>query len=59
MSSYYYDDDYDAYDHMTSDPVDFQTYGYGGFGYDTSHIQPNEARPEIFLIFKVIHHRKV
>ena len=26
MSRYYGGDDYDAFDHMTNDPVDFQTY---------------------------------
>lgn len=49
MSRYYYDEDYDAYDHMTNDPFDFQMYGYGGFGYDTSHIQPDEPRSEICI----------
>lgn len=31
--------DYDPFEHMTNDPVDFQTHGYGGFGYDTSHVK--------------------
>mmetsp|Transcript_36472 Transcript_36472/g.74405 ORF Transcript_36472/g.74405 Transcript_36472/m.74405 type:complete len:851 (+) Transcript_36472:234-2786(+) len=54
----YSDDDYDAYDdyddydvvdHMTNDPIDFQINGYGGFGYDTSHIGPDEPRSEMCL----------
>ncbi len=56
MSSYYdsdddYNDDYsyDAAEHMTNDPVHFQMFGYGGFGYDTSHIGPDEPRPELCI----------
>merc|ERR1719375_837223 len=29
------------------DEIDFQMYGYGGFGYDTSHIKPDSAQPAI------------
>ena len=47
MSRYYGGDDYDAYDHMTNDPVDFATHGYGGFGYDTSHVPKDEPRSEL------------
>ena len=41
MSDYDYDDDYeyDPWNHMVNDPVDFQMNGYGGFGYDTSHVK--------------------
>ncbi len=47
---YDYDyDDYDVIDHMTNDPIDFQIYGYGGFGYDTSHIAPDEERSEMCI----------
>ena len=45
----YYDDDYDSYGdeydpvrHMAEDPIHFQMYGYGGFGYDTSHVPKDE-----------------
>lgn len=27
--------------------VEFQIYGYGGFGYDTSHVKPDDVQPEI------------
>ena len=57
MSNYYddyddydYDDyDYDPWDHMTNDPVDFAMHGYGGFGYDTSHIQQDEKQSEMCI----------
>ncbi|KAL7430030.1 hypothetical protein ACHAXM_001984 [Skeletonema potamos] len=57
MSSYYYDSDddyydhysYDAAEHMTNDPVHFQMYGYGGFGYDTSHIGPDEPMSDMCI----------
>jgi len=44
-----YDDDYeyDPSDHMTNDPVGFYTHGYGGYGYDTSHVPRDEAKPEL------------
>lgn len=42
-------DAYDAYDHMISDPVDFQMHGYGGFGYDTSHVAPDSSKPTLTL----------
>ena len=32
---------------MTQDPLSFYTFGYGGFGYDTSHVPPNEETPVI------------
>ena len=46
----YYDDDYeyDPYSHMTNDPLDYYTHGYGGFGYDTSHVKKDESRTELF-----------
>ena len=37
---------------MTNDPVDFQTYGYGGFGYDTSHVAKDEPHSELTLAAK-------
>ena len=48
----YSDDDYDYEDynplqHMMDDPVHFQMYGYGGFGYDTSHVPRDEPEPPI------------
>jgi hypothetical protein len=43
-----YSDDYDPFDHMTNNPVDFYTRGYGGFGYDTSHVKKDEPRSELF-----------
>jgi hypothetical protein len=48
-SDSYYDSDgsYDAAAHMMGDPVDFQMYGHGGFGYDTSHIQKDDPTPDI------------
>mmetsp|Transcript_7813 Transcript_7813/g.11472 ORF Transcript_7813/g.11472 Transcript_7813/m.11472 type:complete len:207 (+) Transcript_7813:90-710(+) len=52
-----YDDYYDGNDsedyeydpawHMTNDPVDFAMNGYGGFGYDTSHVQSDEPISEL------------
>ena len=47
----YYDDDfgYDVMAHMAEDPVDFYTNGYGGFGYDTSHVEPNEKHSNLYL----------
>lgn len=42
-----YGDDYDPVEQMARDPVAFQMYGYGGFGYDTSHVRPDEARQEL------------
>eukprot|EP00656_Telonema_subtile_P022442 TRINITY_DN23580_c0_g2_i2.p1 TRINITY_DN23580_c0_g2~~TRINITY_DN23580_c0_g2_i2.p1 ORF type:complete len:297 (-),score=38.64 TRINITY_DN23580_c0_g2_i2:4-894(-) len=27
--------------------LDFQTHGYGGFGYDTSHVEPDEPEPAL------------
>ena len=49
---YYSDDDeYDPMRHMMEDPVDFQMHGYGGFGYDTSHVRPDE--PLSALVKKV------
>ena len=50
----YYDDHggYDVVEHMTSDPVDFYTYGYGGFGYDTSQVKPNEKDPPVIQAAK-------
>jgi len=42
-----YGADYDAVEHMTRDPVGFQMHGYGGFGYDTSHVRPDEVPPEL------------
>jgi hypothetical protein len=33
---------------MTNDPVDFYTRGYGGFGYDTSHVKKDEPRTDLF-----------
>lgn len=47
MNAYFYGEDYDASSHMMNDPVDFQTYGYGGFGYDTSHVPQNEPKSEL------------
>ena len=32
---------------MAEDPVHFQMYGYGGFGYDTSHVPKDEPEPPI------------
>jgi len=34
-------EDYDGY-YGGVDDITFQMYGYGGFGYDTSHVKPNE-----------------
>lgn len=49
MSDYSDDDyDYDAVDHMTNDPVGFYTYGYGGFGYDTSHVKKDGQHSEFY-----------
>ena len=45
---YHYSDDYDPYDHMTNDPIDYYTNGYGGFGYDTSHVKKDETHSELF-----------
>ncbi|KAL3940289.1 MAG: hypothetical protein SGBAC_005150 [Bacillariaceae sp.] len=48
----YYDDhgDYDAYAHMTSDPVDYAVYGYGGFGCDTSHVAAPEDHSHMYKL---------
>ena len=45
-----FDDDgeYDVVAHMTDDPVDFYTNGYGGFGYDTSHVAGPEPHSELY-----------
>jgi hypothetical protein len=45
-------DDYDPMDHMMNDPVGFQIHGYGGFGYDTSHVPQDGNRPEIVVAAK-------
>lgn len=44
---YDYDYEYDPYEHMANDPLSFYTHGYGGFGYDTSHVPPDEDTPDI------------
>jgi len=44
---YAYDSDYDAMEHMMNDPVGFQTYGYGGFGFDTSNVPPDDPTPPL------------
>lgn len=46
----YFDEfgDYDPMEHMVKDPVDFQMYGYGGFGYDTSHVPKDEDHSELY-----------
>ena len=41
-------EDYDPSDHMMNDPVGFQIHGYGGFGYDTSHVEPSEEHSELY-----------
>ena len=41
-------DDYDPVDHMVNDPVGFQIHGYGGFGYDTSHIKADQEHSELY-----------
>lgn len=47
------DDDYNPMRHMMEDPVDFQMHGYGGFGYDSSHVPPDE--PPSALVKKVMY----
>eukprot|EP00978_Attheya_sp_CCMP212_P018217 scaffold49527_cov53-Attheya_sp.AAC.5 len=39
-------------DHMINDPVGFQIHGYGGFGYDTSHVPQDGNPPEIVVAAK-------
>lgn len=47
MDYYDSDGDYDAFGHMSGDPLDFYTNGYGGFGYDTSHVPKDDQKAEI------------
>ena len=47
MDYYDSDGDYDAFGHMSGDPYDFYTNGYGGFGYDTSHVPKDDRKAEI------------
>jgi hypothetical protein len=49
MSRYYGGDDYDAFGHMTNDPVDTDMVG---FGYDTSHVAKDEPHSELTLAAK-------
>jgi hypothetical protein len=36
------------FDFYYGDPVAFQMYGYGGFGYDTSHVPPDQQHSELY-----------
>jgi hypothetical protein len=45
-------DDYDPWDHMVNDPEDFQMNGYGGFGYDTSHVKSDGNHSALALAAK-------
>jgi hypothetical protein len=41
--------DYDDFDYFDDyDPVDFQINGYGGFGYDTSHVKPDQEHSALY-----------
>eukprot|EP00586_Coscinodiscus_wailesii_P021018 CAMPEP_0172496826 /NCGR_PEP_ID=MMETSP1066-20121228/93702_1 /TAXON_ID=671091 /ORGANISM="Coscinodiscus wailesii, Strain CCMP2513" /LENGTH=73 /DNA_ID=CAMNT_0013269325 /DNA_START=71 /DNA_END=289 /DNA_ORIENTATION=+ len=46
---YYYDyNSYDPYQQMAYDTASYQMYGYGGYGYETSHIPPDESHSPLY-----------